>query len=171
MYAKVKDGSVVQYPFTHADLQAQQPDASIPASWSPEFMADKGIVHVVIKGHPKFDPATQIAVEGKPVFNKSKNQWEQSWKVRELTDAERRARVPAAVSMRQARLAMLRAGLLRSVNEAVAALPGDDGEAARIEWEYATEVGRHSPLVTSVAGALKLSAAEIDRLFIAAAGL
>lgn len=73
--------------------------------------------------------------------------------------------VPTVVSMRQARLALLAAGLLTQVNDAVAGMPGVDGEAARIEWEYATEVRRDSALVASMAGALALDAPALDALF------
>ena len=79
--------------------------------------------------------------------------------------------VPAAVSMRQARLALLKAGLLAQVNTAVAAMPGAEGDAARIEWEYAQEVRRDSPLLAQLAGALNLSTAQLDDLFRTAATL
>ncbi|MBK6742515.1 MAG: hypothetical protein IPG66_05860 [Hydrogenophilales bacterium] len=81
------------------------------------------------------------------------------------------AEVPAAVSMRQARLALLGAGLLASVNAALAAMPGAAGEAARIEWEYAHEIRRDSPLVAGLSGALAISGEQLDALFVAAAGL
>ena len=45
-------------------------------------------------------------------------------------------RVPAAVTMRQARLALLGANLLSSVDTAIDALPEPTKSAARIEWEY-----------------------------------
>jgi len=79
--------------------------------------------------------------------------------------------VPESVSMRQARLSLLGAGMLLSVNAAIAAMPGVEGEAARIEWEYATEVRRDSPLVSGLSGALNLSAEQLDTLFVQAAGL
>lgn len=79
--------------------------------------------------------------------------------------------VPHAVSMRQARLALLGAGLLTAVNEALAVMPGIEGEAARIEWEYATEVMRDSALVTGLSYALGLTEAQLDALFIAGAAL
>lgn len=78
---------------------------------------------------------------------------------------------PATVSMRQARLALLGAGLLQPVNDAIAAMPGTEGEAARIEWEYATEVRRDSRLVAGMAGALTLTEQQLDDLFLVAAGL
>lgn len=79
--------------------------------------------------------------------------------------------VPAIVTMRQARLALLAAGHLSKVDAALAALPSPQREAAKIEWEYATDVRRHSGLVTSVGQAIGLDASALDALFIHAATL
>ncbi len=79
--------------------------------------------------------------------------------------------VPEVVTMRQARLALLGAGLLAQVNTAVANIPGTEGDAARIEWEYAQEVRRDSPLVQSLIPALGMNDASLDALFTAAAAL
>ncbi|GAB3190787.1 hypothetical protein [Hydrogenophaga aquatica] len=79
--------------------------------------------------------------------------------------------VPVAVTMRQARLALLGAGLLAQVNAAIAAMAGAEGEAARIEWEYAQEVRRDSPLVAGLSAALGLTDETLDNLYRAAAGL
>lgn len=73
--------------------------------------------------------------------------------------------VPAVVTMRQARLALLGAGLLAQVNTAVANMPGAEGDAARIEWEYAQEVRRDSPLVAALSVAFGWTAAQLDDLF------
>lgn len=67
----------------------------------------------------------------------------------------------AVVTMRQARLALLDAGLLQPINDAVKAA----GDAAQIEWEYASEIRRDSPLITQLAVGLKLSDEQIDDLF------
>jgi hypothetical protein len=75
------------------------------------------------------------------------------------------------ISMRQARLALLGAGLSDTVEAAIAALPGDAGKAARIEWEYATEIRRDNPLFAQLTNALGLSAAQLDALFTQAATL
>ena len=72
--------------------------------------------------------------------------------------------VPQSVTMRQARLALLAAGLLDDVEAAVVA----SGRAAQIEWEYATEVTRDHLLIASVQNAQGLSDTEIDALFVAA---
>lgn len=78
---------------------------------------------------------------------------------------------PRVVTMRQARLALLQAGLLPAVNAALAAATGVAGEAARIEWEFAAHVERDSPLVVGFTAVLNLTDAQIDALFAAAAGL
>lgn len=79
--------------------------------------------------------------------------------------------VPASVTMRQARLALLQAGHLAAVTAALAATPGMAGEAARIEWEYASTLERDSALVQAFAAQLGLSGAALDALFTTAASL
>ena len=81
------------------------------------------------------------------------------------------APAPSVVTMRQARLALLGAGLLSSVEAAIDSLPSPQKEAARIEWEYATEVQRSSGLVPMMGAALGLDDAGLDALFVAAAAL
>lgn len=79
--------------------------------------------------------------------------------------------IPDAITMRQARLALLDAGLLATVDQAIASMSGVEGEAARIEWEYAMEVRRDSPLIAALGPALGLTGEQIDALFVAGAGL
>ena len=79
--------------------------------------------------------------------------------------------VPQTVTMRQARLALLNAKLLSQVNSAIAAMTGDQGDSARIEWEFSSEVKRTQPMVVALGPALGLSSQQIDALFIAAAVL
>lgn len=75
------------------------------------------------------------------------------------------------VTMRQARLALLAAGKLSAVNAAIAAMAGGPGEAARIEWEFASDVRKDSPLIAGLVAGLGLSPDELDALFEQAAGL
>lgn len=79
--------------------------------------------------------------------------------------------VPQSVTMRQARLALLQAGLLAQVDTAIDALPEPDKSAARIEWEYSQEVHRDRPFVAMLAPALGLDDEALDALFIHAATL
>ena len=84
-----------------------------------------------------------------------------------IAAAAYQATVPKSVTMRQARLALLAAGLLDTVETAITAA----GLAAKIEWDYATEVQRSSGLVPAMATALGMTETQIDALFVAAAGL
>ena len=65
-----------------------------------------------------------------------------------------------SITMRQARLYLLSSGLLSKVDSIVS-----QNEAWKIEWEYATDVVKDSPLVVTLASQLGLSAESIDALF------
>jgi hypothetical protein len=78
---------------------------------------------------------------------------------------------PVVVSMRQARLALLEAGILDSVYQAIETLPSPQKEAAHIEWEYAQEVNKESPIVAMLAQGLSLNDEQLDQLFIRASQL
>lgn len=77
--------------------------------------------------------------------------------------------VPQSVTPYQARMALHNAGMLPAV-EALMAHPETD-QAARLAWEYATVVERHSPFIAVLSPALGLSDQQIDNLFIAAAAI
>lgn len=86
----------------------------------------------------------------------------------------RASTVPASVTMRQARIALNRAGYLAAVNAAIAALPtggNGAGDEARITWEFASEIRRDGPLIEQLAPGLGLTDEIIDNLFIMAATL
>ena len=122
---------------------------------------------------PAHDPITQAVSEIAPVL--VDGSWTQRWQVAELSpeqiEANQKALVPSSVTMRQARLALLGAGLLAGVDAAIDSLPSPQKEAARIEWEYASEVQRNSGLVPMMGVALGIDDATLDALFIGAAAL
>lgn len=76
--------------------------------------------------------------------------------------------VPASISPRQARLALLADGLLATVEATLAAMPSPEGDAARIEWEYATEIRRDSALLEAIGPQLGLTDEQIDQMFVQA---
>ena len=86
-----------------------------------------------------------------------------------MRDDEMRARnpVPQQVTMRQARLALLSAGLLDDVEMVITAA----GREAQLEWEYAAVVDRSNPAVAIVQQQNALTDAQIDDLFREAAKL
>lgn len=73
--------------------------------------------------------------------------------------------VPTKVSMYQARTALSRAGLLATVEAALASMPDQAGEEARIKWEYAVDVRREDALVSAMASILNLDSTGLDSLF------
>ena len=80
-----------------------------------------------------------------------------------MREDELRARnpVPQQVTMRQARLALLSAGLLDDVEMVITAA----GRAAQLEWEYAAVLDRSNPAVAIVQQQKALTDAQIDDLF------
>ena len=74
---------------------------------------------------------------------------------------------PSAVTPRQFRIALHRAGKLTA---AQAALDGAGAET-RIAWAYSHTISRDGPLVSQLASALSLSGADLDALFAAAGAI
>lgn len=72
--------------------------------------------------------------------------------------------VPQVITIRQAKLALLQAGLLDGVDAAVA----QADRATQIEWEYATEVRRDWPTLLTLQTELGLSEQQVDDLLISA---
>ena len=80
--------------------------------------------------------------------------------------------VPASVTRRQARQALLLAGLLPSVQPAINAIPDPTERGmAQIEWDDSQAFERHRPLLISLGYALGLDDAGLDALFVQAAAL
>jgi hypothetical protein len=74
--------------------------------------------------------------------------------------------VPAEITMRQARLALLSAGKLSAVQTAIDSMPEPMKTAAGIEWEYSNTVLRHNGFVSQLGPMLGLTSEQIDELFI-----
>ncbi|MFM9829724.1 MAG: hypothetical protein ACKVOB_13445 [Sphingomonas sp.] len=109
-----------------------------------------------------------VDVDGVPV----RENITRAFTAQEIADRLASKRAGMIVSMRQARLALLGAGLLDDVEAAINGIADAAARtAAQIDWEYATEVRRVSPLVASLGPALGLTDAQIDALFVAAAGI
>lgn len=79
--------------------------------------------------------------------------------------------VPESVTRRQARQALLLAGLLDSVQPAIDAIPDPiERGLVQIDWDDSQEFERHRPTLLMLASALGLTEEQVDTLFIAAAG-
>jgi len=167
MYARIETGHAVEYPF---DYRAAFPNTVFSVPLSPELAASFGFAEVKLAPQPTFDALTHKVVETTPAL--VCGQWVQQWEMAPLTEAELDAvRAGLSITPRQARLALLGAGLLDTVQGAFAQLPEPHRTAAQIEWEYATSIERNSPLVSQFGPLLGLTEAQIDDLFTQAAAL
>jgi len=79
---------------------------------------------------------------------------------------------PASVTRRQARQALLLAGLLSQVQPAIDAIPNAAMRAmVQIEWDDSNEFDRYRPALIGLATALGMTSAQLDQLFITASKL
>lgn len=74
---------------------------------------------------------------------------------------------PEWITKRQAKLALLGAGLLTNIEAAIAA----SSQAVQITWNDATVFYCNDPLIAALAGGLGLSEDDIDDLFIAGSAI
>src|SRR5512139_1158298 len=160
-YLRNTNNGVVIYPYTPTDLIRSESNTSFPRELTDELLSEYGVLPVVEVQAPPFNANTEAVEEGVELIS---GVWTQKWLVRTLTAAELKSRVPFTVSMRQARRALLAAGLLAQVDAAIAGLSGVDGDAARIDWEFAQEVPRDSQLVIAISQQLNLTEADLDDL-------
>jgi len=149
----------------HAAIRAAFPSFSFPAEMTAGDIEFAGLAPVQPTEPPAHDPATHQAVPAAPVM--IDGVWLQQWTIA----IKPAPAVPTAVTMRQARLALLGAGLLDDIDAAINGLPSPQKEAARIEWEYSQEVQRQNGFVSVLAPMLGLTEAQTDALFLTAAGL
>lgn len=162
--------------FTYVDALTGISIAAEPAMHGTRFPSVEGLAFVWAResGYPTPVPeffgscpdGSDTQVDGVlGVF--SQPDWDQM----KADEMRTRDKTPKTVTMRQARLALLAAGYLTTVANAVAAMPGAEGEAARIEWEFSGEVKRSQPLTEALAAVLGLTSMQTDALFISAAAL
>ena len=143
------------------DVRAANPESSIPdGATFGDFVPYADSVQ------PSYDAATHELREVAP--SKVGGVLTQRWEVA----ARARPLVPARVTRRQARQALLLAGLLDQVPAAIAAIPDPIQRGmAEIEWADSTEFHRDRPLLIGLGQALGLDSAAMDALFIKAAKL
>lgn len=150
---------------TVGDYRELFPSTSFPAGGpSPEWMAEQGWPVTVFKLHDRetqrLEPCDPYIEDGQ-VFTVRVVDLDAETAAANA-EAARKARVPATITIRQAKLVLHHAGLLDDVDAAVA---GAD-KATQLEWEYATEVKRDWPTLVAMATALGMTDTQLDDLFI-----
>ena len=87
MYAFIKNGAVVQYPYSVTDLRRAMPNVSFPRHPSAETLAAFDVYEVAATPAPTA-AAHQTPQEATPVFNVANQRWEQVWGIRDKTPEE-----------------------------------------------------------------------------------
>jgi hypothetical protein len=96
LYARVNAGGlIVEYPYSIAQLRADNPRVSIPLPPSAQDLASFGVVPVLRTGRPAEQPGA-VVVEGEPI--RIGGEWQQSWNVRAETPPELAAAKAAAAA-------------------------------------------------------------------------
>jgi hypothetical protein len=166
-YIRTTDGA---YPITESQIRADHPNTS----FAVPFVAPDEYAFVFPSPAPSYDTITQTVREIDPVLT-DKGHYEQAWivtdKTQEQLDAEAEAKriaaVPVAVSPRQIRQALTRAGLREKVEAAIAA-----GDQDTKDWyEFATTFERQNQHVIDMGIALGQTERQLDDLFTLAASL
>jgi hypothetical protein len=157
---------------THSDIRSDAKNISFPSIMTDAMILDSGYLPVT-QVVPTYTVATQRVEELAPALVEST--WTQQWAIIDLSveeiETKRLSTIPRAVTMRQARLALLGAGMLSAVEAAIDALPSPQKEAARIEWDYSSEVQRYNGFVSILGPLIGMTQLQIDELFIMAATL
>jgi hypothetical protein len=145
-----------------------RPDGSIPPGTNVAALEAAGVIFVVPTPVPR--PSVGMVVkEGAPA--QEGDVWRQTW-VEEPEPPPAPKPIPAKVTMRQARLILLQAGLLDQVEGAIAAIENPvERRAAEITWEYSIEVERTNPLVTRLSTVFGLTDEQVNDMFRQAAKL
>lgn len=125
---------------------------------------------------PEYDAATHRIEASDTITQRTGQPWLRAWDVIALTPAEieaaQKARVPQSVTRRQARQALLLAGLLDNVQPAIDSIADPvQRSMAQIEWDDSQQFERKRPLLVSLAAGLGLGEEALDNLFIQAAQL
>ena len=170
MHSLARSGAATIYPYSPAQLRADNPGTSFPADMSDALLAEWDVFAVLPTQQPPFDPATQRLNEGQP--EQSGGAWVQTWVVSNLTPEEIAAalaewRASMSVTPLQIRRALLQQGLLDDVTAFVEAADLE----TRMAWEYAVQIDRDNALIAAAADAIGASPADVDDLFRLAATL
>ena len=160
------------------ELTRANPDVSLPSVWTKATHDFLGVDPVLRSPKPTPSGAYKSVVRNGVTLDANGN-WIEAWtEVDTFTDipggltaeeqiAEHEAREASVrrskhrCTARQARLALSASGSLSAVESL---LQGAGAEAV-IEWEYANEIERSSPLIASMAAGMGWTEEELDTLF------
>jgi hypothetical protein len=125
---------------------------------------ENGVVHC-----NAFDDESLALLDALPIGRRPVWLDESSSAVKDFIEKSSRPPIPYSVTVRQARLALLKAGLLDDVIKYMESDTTPIEE--KIDWEFSTEFFRDMPTVLKLAGLLKITEKQLDDLFLGASAL
>ena len=160
IYAKVINGEIVEY---NRSLPFSTETTSFGLNTPLEVMLANGYLPVVGEQPALLENQFVDGIS----YNVESDKVVKVYSVKTLTAEEvLKASVPNSITPRQARLKLLETDLLDNLEVVIAT-----NRAWQIEWEYATEVKRDSPIIDAVAVQAGLTELQIDTMFIEASKL
>ena len=120
----------------------------------------KDIDSILVGENVVFSPSVTLKAEDKDLYTYPQDGWYWFDTFDEALQFFVGLKSSDSITMRQARLYLLGAGLLKQVDSIVS-----QNEAWKIEWEYATDVVKNSQLVVALSNQLGLSSEAIDVMF------
>lgn len=133
------------------------------------FLAKQNIVKVEYEAQPVIDDFTQ-KVEQDKLATLENGIYTIKYRVLPKTEDEiieyRKSQVPQSITPLQAKLQLLKLGLLDEVEALVA---GD--RTSQLYWEYASVVERDNAVLLMMANSIGLTSEQVDEMFIAASKL
>jgi hypothetical protein len=154
--AYIKDGV---YPIHDEGIHNENPDTSFPVDMTREIAESFGYSFVNASVRPSYNPKYQTISEGTPEL--IDGEYFQVWNVASF--------VPQKVTRRQAKQALLLAGMLSQVQPAIDAIVDPtQREMMNIEWNDSQDFERTRPSLINLATALGLTLEQLDDLFVQA---
>lgn len=133
------------------------------------FLAKQNIVKVEYEAQPVIDDFTQ-KVEQDKLATLENDVYIIKYRVLPKTEVEiveyRKSQVPQSITPLQAKLQLLKLGLL---DEVEALVTGD--RASQLYWEYASVVERDNAVLLLMANSIGLTSEQVDEMFIEASKL
>ena len=138
------------------------------AKWEyVEDIRDKTVYEKDTKQELKIDYIGKIKDEHTLLIPKQFDKWNedtQNWLEDDtLKEEYEKSLIPKTITLRQARLYLLSIGLLDDLENII-----NQNRAYQIEWEYANQIERESPLVKILGQTLNLDDTAIDNMFMEA---
>ena len=133
------------------------------------FLAENDIVKVEYEPQPTIDEWTQKVEQDKSATLEN-GRYIIKYRVLHKTETEiieyRKSQVPQSITPLQAKLQLLKIGLL---DEVEALVTGD--RTAQLYWEYASVIERDNAVLLLMANSIGLTSEQVDEMFISASKL